>query len=41
MRLFPRSRYDLTIDDYAYGPDRDAIQMIKATGVLLIIKALA
>jgi hypothetical protein len=33
-RAHPRSRYDLTLDDYAYPPDRDAIEMIKATGVL-------
>lgn len=41
-RLYPRSRYDLTLDDYAYGPDRDAIEMIKATGVLpYLVKNLA
>jgi Zn-dependent protease with chaperone function len=41
-RLYPRSRYDLTLDDYAYAPDRDAIEMIKATGVLpYIVKNLA
>jgi Zn-dependent protease with chaperone function len=41
-RLYPTSRYDLTLDDYAYGPDRDAIEMIKATGVLpFLVKNLA
>ena len=41
-RLYPTSRYDLTLDDYAYGPDRDAIEMIKATGVLpYLVKNLA
>jgi Zn-dependent protease with chaperone function len=41
-RLYPESRYDLTLDDYAYGPDRDAIKMIKATGVLpYLVKNLA
>jgi hypothetical protein len=41
-RLHPRSRYDLTIADYAYGPDRNAIEMIKATGVLpYLVKNLA
>ena len=41
-RLVPESRYDLTPDDYAYGPDRDAIQMIKATGALpFLVKNLA
>lgn len=41
-RLHPRSRYDLTIDDYAYGPDENAIEMIKATGVLpYLVKNLA
>ena len=41
-RLFPKSRYDLTLDDYAYGPDRAAIEMIKATGVLpYLVKNLA
>lgn len=33
-RVAPQSTYDLTPDDFAYGPDRDAIQMVKATGVL-------
>ena len=41
-RLHPRSRYDLTTDDYAYGPDQNAIGMIKATGVLpYLVKNLA
>lgn len=41
-RLAPRSGYDLTIDDFAYGPDRDAIQMMKATGILpYLVKHLA
>jgi Zn-dependent protease with chaperone function len=41
-RLHPESRYDLTLDDYAYEPDRDAIEMIKATGVLpYLVKNLA
>jgi Zn-dependent protease with chaperone function len=41
-RLHPRSRYDLTIADYAYGPDQKAIEMIKATGVLpYLVKNLA
>jgi len=41
-RLHPGSRYDLTLDDYAYPPDRDAIEMIKATGVLpYLVKNLA
>ena len=41
-RLHPRSRYDLTLDDYAYPPDRDAIEMIKATGVVpYLVKNLA
>ena len=33
-RVAPHSAYDLSPDDFAYGPDRDAIQMVKATGVL-------
>lgn len=41
-RLHPKSRYDLILDDYAYPPDRDAIEMIKATGVLpYLVKNLA
>ncbi len=41
-RLAPKSKYDLVSDDFAYAPDRDAIQMIKATGVLpYLVKNLA
>ena len=41
-RLHPASKYDLTIDDFAYGPDENAIEMIKATGVLpYLVKNLA
>ncbi len=41
-RLAPNSRYDLVSDDFAYGPDRSAIEMIKATGVLpYLVKNLA
>jgi hypothetical protein len=41
-RLHPASRYDLTIDDFAYEPDENAIKMIKATGVLpYLVKNLA
>jgi len=41
-RLVPESRYDLTPNDYAYGPDQDAIQMIRATGALpYLVKNLA
>jgi len=41
-RLAPSSRYDLVSDDFAYGPDRSAIEMIKATGVLpYLVKNLA
>lgn len=41
-RLQPSSRFDLTPDDYAYEPDRSAIEMIKATGVLpYLVKNLA
>jgi len=32
--LFPKSTYDLTFDDFAYGPDRDGIAMIKTTRML-------
>ncbi len=41
-RLSPSSGFDLVSDDFAYGPDRDAIEMIRATGVLpYLIKNLA
>jgi len=41
-RLAPKSRFDLTPDDYVYEPDRSAIEMIKATGVLpYLVKNLA
>ena len=41
-RLAPSSRYDLVSDDFTYGPDRSAIEMIKATGVLpYLVKHLA
>lgn len=41
-RLAPTSSYDLTLDDYAYRPDRDAIAMMKATGILpYLVKNLA
>jgi len=41
-RLAPNSRYDLVSEDFAYGPDRSAIEMIKATGVLpYLVKNLA
>jgi hypothetical protein len=41
-RLHPASKYDLTIGDFAYGPDENAIEMIKATGVLpYLVKTLA
>jgi len=41
-RLAPNSSYDLVSDDFAYGPDRSAIEMIKATGALpRLVKNLA
>jgi len=41
-RLVATSGYDLNLDDYAYGPDRDAIEMMKATGALpYLVKNLA
>lgn len=33
-RLIPKSIYDLNFDDYAYGPDRDAIENLKVMGAL-------
>jgi Zn-dependent protease with chaperone function len=33
-RLIPKSKYDLDFKDYAYRPDLDAIQTVKATGFL-------
>jgi Zn-dependent protease with chaperone function len=41
-RLAPNTGFDLTLDDYLYEPDRSAIEMIKATGVLpYLVKNLA
>jgi Zn-dependent protease with chaperone function len=34
LRLHPPSRYDLRFDDFAYEPDKDAIDTLKATGIL-------
>ena len=33
-RLVPKNIYDLNLEDYAYGPDRDAIETMKVTGPL-------
>jgi Zn-dependent protease with chaperone function len=33
-RLIPRSKYDLDLRDYAYKPDLDAIETVKATGFI-------
>ncbi len=41
-RLVSRSAYDLTFDDFGYGPDRDAIETVRATGALpYLVKSLA
>ena len=42
LSLYPKSTYDLTLDDYAYGPDREGIAMIKTMGLLpYLVKNLA
>jgi Zn-dependent protease with chaperone function len=41
LRLYPKTRYDLNPNDFAYPPDLSAIETIKATGALpYIVKRL-